>query len=115
MAKCNYCRRYTVNGRCPSCNRMYGEPNKTYDYYGNEIKSSSPSSSSSTVYYTDHSFAKGFWLGILISFGAICVAKRVNRKMVSGAITGTVINGVAITQIAMMLLMLFFPQLRGIF
>lgn len=38
MAWCYYCRRYTVNGRCPDCGRLYQDPNKNYDFYRKESK-----------------------------------------------------------------------------
>ena len=94
MAWCPYCRRYTVNGRCPNCNRMYTEPNKNYDFYGKEIKSSSNSSGGSATFTSTPYFWPGFWLGIAINFGAILIAKYKNRKMLKGAIVGTILNSV---------------------
>lgn len=93
MAWCPYCRKYTVNGRCPNCNRMYTEPNKNYDFYGNEIKSTS-SGSSGITYTSDPYFWGAFWLGVAINFGAIIIAKNKNRKMLKGAIIGTVVNSI---------------------
>ena len=93
MAWCPYCRRYTVNGRCPNCNRMYTEPNKNYDFYGKEIPSS-PSQPGSISLEADPCFWPGFWLGIAINFGAIIIAKYKNRQMLKGAIVGMVINSV---------------------
>ena len=109
MAWCYYCRRYTVNGRCPVCNRMYEEPNKRYDFYGKEIKpktqnnrksstnssksSSSGYSSSSYSYSSGPGFWSGFWLGIAINFGALIIAiKTHHSSMRNGAIVGMVIN-----------------------
>ena len=57
MARCVYCRRYTVNGRCPVCNRMYEEPNKRYDFYGKEIKpKSTPNKKSSSSDYSQSTY-----------------------------------------------------------
>ena len=120
MAWCYYCRRYTVNGQCPNCGRIYEFPGKRYDFYGHEIpdkpapkKKSSTSSTSSN--YTkssssnyipgDHYFAGGFWLAIAISFGAIIIANaRGNRKMRNGAIVGTIIQAVILTEIVLIIL-----------
>lgn len=96
MAWCYYCRRYTVNGRCPVCNRMYEEPNKRYDFYGNEIKEKKPktskSSSSSSEGYADPYFWPAFWMGIGMNFGAIIIAAKTNKKKLPGAIVGAIIN-----------------------
>lgn len=127
MAWCYYCRAYTVNGRCPNCNRMYQEPNKNYDFYGKEIKnkpqtSSNKSSSgfnrrtyvSSGSYYgasykDEHgSFAAGFWLSLPISFIAIIIAsKKQKPEMKKGAIVGTIIWGIVILHIVTILLAIF--------
>ena len=110
MAWCYYCRRYTVNGRCPVCNRMYEEPGKNYDFYGKEIKRkpepkrSGKSSGESS--YSDPLFARGFWLGIAINFGAIIIAKKTGRVRMAGAITGMVINSVLTLHILGILLTL---------
>ena len=92
MAWCYYCRTYTVNGRCPKCNRMYQEPNKQYDFYGKEIKHDSSSSTTITL-PTSRDFRRGFWLGMGICFFSIIIAKKHNRKLLKGAITGTIISG----------------------
>ena len=100
MAWCYYCRRYTVNGRCPDCGRLYEDPNKKYDFYGKEIKSSSSSKSSGSLGSVSSGFMGGFWLGIVISFFAIIIArKKENREMKRGAIVGTIINAILVTHI----------------
>ena len=125
MAWCYYCRRYTVNGQCPNCGRIYEFPGKRYDFYGHEIpekktttkksssysssssrsSSSSYSSSSSTYVAGDHYFAGGFWLAMAISFGAILIANaRGNRKMRNGAILGTIIQAVVITEFVLIII-----------
>lgn len=112
MAWCYYCRRYTVNGRCPICNRMYEEPGKKYDFYGKEIKPNPPkksstsksSSSSSGTSYSNPYFWPGFFLGLGINFGAIMIAKHKNKKMLSGAITGMVINSIITIQVIIVLI-----------
>ena len=109
MAWCYYCRRYTVNGRCPACNRMYEEPGKSYDFYGKEIKKQSSAttrktSSSEPIYYSDPSFARGVWLGIAINFGAIIIAKKTGRVAMGGAILGTVLNSVFLLHVFSILL-----------
>ena len=99
MAWCYYCRRYTVNGQCPACGRIYQDPHKSYDFYGKEIKKQSSAttrktSSSEPTYYSDPKWGRGFWLGIAINFGAIIIAKKTGRVRVSGAIVGMVINSI---------------------
>ena len=110
MAWCYYCRRYTVNGRCPVCNRMYEEPNKRYDFYGKEIKEKPQpkrSSSSSSTYQSESSiyFWRGFFLGLGTNWGAIFIARKVNRKMMGGAITGAIVSTILIVHIASILIM----------
>ena len=121
MAWCYYCRRYTVNGQCPNCGRIYEFPGKRYDFYGREIvekkpeKKKSSSSSSSTHAHTssnyvpgDHYFAGGFWLAMAISFGAILIANaRGNRKMRNGAIVGTIVQAVLITEFVLIIISSF--------
>ena len=102
MAWCYYCRRYTVNGRCPVCNRMYEEPNKKYDFYGREIKTSTPSKSttSSKGGHYDLDYHNGVWLGIFINFPSIIIAHvKGNWRMKKGAILGTIINSIFLTHI----------------
>lgn len=100
MAWCYYCRRYTVNGRCPDCGRLYQDPNKNYDFYGKEIKSSSSSKSNGSQVSVSSSFMGGFWLGFVISGFAIIIAhKKQNREMKRGAIVGTIINAVLVTHL----------------
>ena len=113
MAWCYYCRCYTVNGRCPKCNRMYTEPNKNYDFYGKEIKSTSSktSSNSSDEQLVSGNFARGFWLGIGICFFAIIIAKKHNRKLLKGAITGTIISGIFYLHVVSIILLIVFKML----
>ena len=104
MAWCNYCHCYTVNGRCPKCNRMYEEPNKKYDFYGKEIKEPQQEQRKSTGRVTTAavpindgagSFAGGLFLAFVINFIAIIIAVKIEkRRMRNGAIVGTIIGGV---------------------
>lgn len=130
MAWCNYCRCYTVNGQCPNCGRIYQDPNKNYDFYGNEIKqkksesSKKKSESSSSSYhgrtYSDYaydddegSFAGGFWLAIPISFIAIIIASAINKpRMRKGAILGTIIGAVFALHIAGIIIVSYFNMLE---
>ena len=122
MAWCNYCRCYTVNGQCPHCGRIYQDPNKNYDFYGNEIKQKksesskkkSESSSYSDYAYDDDegSFAGGFWLAIPISFIAIIIASAINKpRMRKGAIVGTIVGAVVALHIASILILSYFNML----
>ena len=127
MAWCYYCRCYTVNGQCPHCGRIYQDPNKNYDFYGNEIKqknngdSKKKSSSSSPSYQrrsysvyegTGGSFAGGFWLAIGISFIAIIIAASINKpRMKKGAIVGTIVGAVVALHIASILILSYFNML----
>lgn len=124
MAWCYYCRRYTVNGQCPDCGRIYEFPGKKYDFYGKEIKdtsksSSSRKSSSSSSYKSSSSssyasyelderygsFAVGFWLALAISFGSIIIAsKKEKPNMKRGAIIGTIVWGIVILHAVTILL-----------
>ena len=116
MAWCYYCRRYTVNGQCPNCGRIYETPGKKYDFYGKEIKENNPpkkkssssssssysSSRSSGYYYSDNegSAAGGFFLALLISFFAIIIASAQDkREMKKGAIAGTIVWGVIVLHV----------------
>ena len=112
MAWCYYCRRYTVNGRCPVCNRLYEEPGKSYDFYGKEIKKSPPPSSkgSKDTYDSDPLFSRGVWLGIAINFGAIIIAKKTGRVRVGGAVLGTVLNSLFLLHVFGILLVLVAQQ-----
>lgn len=116
MAWCYYCRCYTVNGRCPKCNRMYTEPNKNYDFYGKEIKSNNNStnskgSKSSGERLSSSDFRRGFWLGIGVCFFSIIIAKKHNRKLLKGAITGTIISGIFYIHVLIILLYFVFKML----
>lgn len=120
MAWCYYCRRYTVNGQCPDCGRIYEFPGKKYDFYGHEIvekkpeptkkSSSTKPSKTYTVYvggnYKDEgSLMGGFFLALLISFGAIIIASKTEkREMKRGAITGTIVWGIVILHAVTILL-----------
>ena len=99
---CYYCRRYTVNGQCPSCGRTY-----VFNSNSNSSSSNEKSSISFSVSYSeaDGSFAAGFWLAIVISFFAIIIANAKGKKrMRTGAIVGTIIGAVAILQIVSIIL-----------
>ena len=94
---CNYCRRYTVNGQCPKCGRIYN------------INSSSSGSknSSSTISWSEPysasegSFWAGFWLAVVINFFAIIIAhKKEKTRMRTGAIVGTIVGAIFISSIA---------------
>lgn len=122
MAWCNYCRCYTVNGQCPHCGRIYQDPNKNYDFYGNEIKQKKSESSkkkSESRTYSDYaydddegSFAGGFWLAIPISFIAIIIASAINKpRMRKGAIVGTIVGAVVALHIASILILSYFNML----
>lgn len=125
MAWCNYCRCYTVNGQCPHCGRIYQDPNKNYDFYGNEIKQKKSESSKkkSDSYhgrtYSDYaydddegSFAGGFWLAIPISFISIIIASAINKpRMRKGAIVGTIVGAVVALHIASILILSYFNML----
>ena len=94
---CNYCHRYTVNGQCPSCGRIYVFNSNSNSSSSNEKASISFSDSYSEA---DGSFAAGFWLAIVISFFAIIIANAKGKKrMRTGAIVGTIIGAVAVLQI----------------
>lgn len=109
MAWCYYCRCYTVNGRCPKCNRMYQDPNKKYDFYGKEIKESRQEQRKSTerittdavpIYDGGGSFAGGLFLAFVINFIAIIIAVKIDkRRMRNGAIVGTIMGGVLLLTI----------------
>ena len=123
MAWCYYCRRYTVNGQCPCCNRIYQFPGKKYDFYGREIKESKPNSTSSSSsfksgktytvhvdgYYKDEgSVMAGFFLALPISFGAIIIASKIEkREMKRGAIIGTIVWGIVIIHVITILLAVY--------
>ena len=108
MAWCYYCHRYTVNGRCPNCNRMYEEPGKKYDFYGKEIKSQPASKPSSGGRY-NIDYSNGVWLGIAINFFAIIIAhKKDNHDMKKGAILGTILNSIFLTHIIIVLIYIFY-------
>lgn len=132
MAWCYYCRRHTVNGRCPKCGRMYGEPNKSYDYYGKEIKSKSSSSSSSSSSYSsggystssgeysgyydeqEGSVASGFFLALPISFFAIIIAAKMDKSnMKKGAIIGTIVWAIVLLHVVAILLAIFYEHFGG--
>ena len=113
MAWCPYCRKYTVNGRCPSCNRMYTEPNKSYDFYGKEIKSTSSSMGGIEPLPVSHDFKKGFWLGMGINFVSIIIAKKHNRRLIKGAIVGTIISGIFYLHVIMILVYAYLYYLNG--
>ena len=132
MAWCYYCRRHTVNGRCPKCGRMYGEPNKSYDYYGKEKKSKSSSSSSSSSSYSsggystssggysgyydelEGSVASGFFLALPISFFAIIIATKMDKSnMKKGAIIGTIVWAIVLLHVVPILLAIFYEHFGG--
>ena len=93
---CNYCRRYTVNGQCPNCGRIY---NTNSSSSGSKDSGSTISWSESSS-ASEGSFAAGFWLGIVISFFAIIIANaKEKRRMRTGAIVGTIVGAVIIFQI----------------
>ena len=99
---CNYCRRYTVNGQCPSCGRIYVFNSNSNSSSSNEKASIS---FSDTYSEADGSFAAGFWLAIVISFFAIIIANAKGKKrMRTGAIVGTIIGAIAILQIVSIIL-----------
>jgi len=122
-----------VNGQCPSCGRIYEFPGKQYDFNGKEIQKKTPKSSSSSSHnshnhsssntsYTGKSYSYveqisnwWFWLGLLtgfsISFIGIIIGRRVNRKMMAGAIVGTVLNAITIMQLLGYYLLQIFPEL----
>ena len=93
---CNYCRRYTVNGQCPSCGRIYN----TNSSSSGSKDSGSTISWSESYSASEGSFVAGFWLGIVISFFAIIIANaKEKRRMRTGAIVGTIVGAVVIFQI----------------
>ena len=109
MAWCYYCRRHTVNGRCPNCNRAY-EEKKQHD--GINWANKKSSGYEGVSYSQGSSFIGGFFLGLLINFPAIIIVKRIGGKIVAGAIVGTVINSIALLQIGLMVLYLCFPDMQ---
>ena len=93
---CNYCRRYTVNGQCPNCGRIYN----TNSSSSGSKDSGSTISWSESYSVSEGSFVAGFWLGIVISFFAIIIANaKEKRRMRTGAIVGTIVGAVVIFQI----------------
>ncbi|MBR0439916.1 MAG: hypothetical protein IJK27_04115 [Bacilli bacterium] len=93
---CNYCRRYTVNGQCPNCGRIY--------YINNSSSGSKDSGStiswSESYSASEGSFWAGFWLAIAINFFAIIIAhKKEKTRMRTGAIVGTIVGAIIIFQI----------------
>ena len=93
MAWCNYCRRYTVNGRCPSCGRQYEFPKNIVST--KEVAGSGPVEQTKV----SRDFSKGFWLGIGTNFGALIMTRNKSRQMKNGAIVGMIINSVFILHI----------------
>ena len=108
---------------------MYGEPNKSYDYYGKEIKSKSSSSSSSyssggystssggySGYYDERegSVASGFFLALPISFFAIIIAAKMDKSnMKKGAIIGTIVWAIVLLHVVAILFAIFYEHFGG--
>lgn len=103
MAWCPYCRRNTVNGRCPSCNRVYEDVNKLYGYSsGNNSKEKKSYGSSYSIPYEAKggSFIGGFFLAIAINFIAIIISAKIGKKrMLGGAIVGTIFGSILLLSI----------------
>ena len=108
MAWCPYCRTHTVNGRCPSCNRMYTEPNKSYDYYGKEIKGSSSNDKNSVSYTAGPYFWPGFFLGLFANFISIIIAHYKSKDLMKGAIVGTIFSSFLIINVITIIILLVF-------
>ena len=107
MAWCPYCRRYTVNGRCPSCNRQY-------DFSKSVVSSEKvPGSGPVEPFVSNKGFIKGFWLGIAINFGAIIIANKCNKSLLKGAITGMIINSVFTLHILTTIIYIILYNLQG--
>lgn len=95
-AWCSYCRRYTVNGQCPNCGRIYN----TNSSSSGSKDSGSTISWSESYSASEGSFWAGFWLAIVINFFAIIIAhKKEKTRMRTGAIVGTIVGAVVIFQI----------------
>ena len=104
MAWCPYCRCNTVNGRCPKCNRVYEDVNKMYGYSsGNNSKEKKSYGSSYSIPYEARggSFIGGMFLAFVINFIAIIISAKIGKKrMLGGAIVGTIIGWILFLSIA---------------